>query len=94
MRIVAAMKGKEGGVMLREVHPDREQYDEVGREYREQKQPGQERRPWGGVLHGAKPPGGFDALAPYVVPDREENEQADEHVLDDVAQRSGIRGVA
>src|SRR5215216_4914826 len=42
--------GKKGGVVLHEVHPDRHQDDEVGREHREQQQSGRERRPGLGVL--------------------------------------------
>src|SRR5215212_4349536 len=85
---------KKGGVLLREVYPDGHKNDEVGREHREQQQPGSERRPWPCVLQGAQPPGGFARLAAYVAPNRQEDEQPDEQVLDDVAERSGIRGVA
>src|SRR5215208_3404266 len=81
-------------VVLREVHPDRHKNDEVGREHRQQQQPGRERRPWPCVLQGAKPPGGFARLAAHVALDGQEDEQPDKQVLDDVADRSGMRGVA
>src|SRR5829696_3440365 len=79
---------KKGGVLLREVHPDRYKNDEVGREHREQQQPGQERRLGLGVLHGAKPPGGLARLPVHVAPYGQEYEQPDQHVLDYVAERS------
>src|SRR5215203_2078089 len=81
-------------IVLREVHPDCYQDDEVRREYREQQKPGQERRPWRRVLHGAEPPRRFARRAGQVAPDGQDNEQPDQQVLDDVAQRSGIRGIA
>src|SRR5215208_489002 len=85
---------KKRGVLLREVYSDGHKNDKVGREHREQQQPGRERRPWPCVLQGAKPPWGFARLASHVAPDGQEDEQPDEQVLDDVAERSGIRGVA
>src|SRR5215210_3704195 len=81
---------KKGSVLLREVYPDGHQDVEVGREHREQQQSGQKRRPWPGILHGAKPPGGFARLAAHVALDGQEYEQSDQQVLDDVAERSGI----
>src|SRR5829696_1440691 len=82
---------QKGGVLLCEVHADRHQNDEVGWEHGEQQQSGCERRPRPGVLQGAEPPGGLDGLAAHVILDGQEHEQPDEQVLDDVAERSGIR---
>src|SRR5215212_758242 len=45
---------QKGDVVLREVYPHRHQDHEVGREHREQQQPGHERRPGFGVLHSAE----------------------------------------
>src|SRR5215207_8321452 len=81
---------KKGGVLLREVYPDGHQDDEVGREHREQQQPGREGRRGLGVLQGAQPPGGFARLAAHVALDGQEYEQPDEEVLEDVTERSGI----
>src|SRR5215213_2471234 len=81
-------------IALREVNPDRYEDDEVRREDREQQQPGQERRPWRRVLHGAEPARRFARRAGQVAPDRQDHEQPDQHVLDDIAERSGIGGIA
>src|SRR5215213_8718595 len=81
-------------IALREVNPDRYEDDEVRREDREQQQPGQERRPWRRVLHGAEPARRFARRAGQVAPDRQDHEQPDQHVLDYVADRSGIGGIA
>src|SRR5215208_5027322 len=86
--------GKQRGVVLREVHPHRHQNDEVRREHRKQQKPGHERRFGLGVLHGAKPPWWLAPLAIDVAPYGKQNEQPYEHVLDNVAERSGIRRVA
>src|SRR5829696_7694685 len=78
------------GATLREVHPDGHKNDEVGREHREQQQTRSERRRGFGVLQSPKPPGGFARLAAHVALDGQEHEQPDQHVLDDVTERSGI----
>src|SRR5215203_3339997 len=85
---------KKRRIALREVHPYGHQDDEIGREYREQQEPGQERRPWLRVLHGAEPARRFARRAGQVAPDGQDHEQADQRVLDDVAERTGVRGVA
>src|SRR5215204_6662523 len=79
---------KKGGVVLREVYSDGHKDDEVGREHREQQQPGREGRRGLGVLQSPKPPGGFARLAAHVALDRQDDEQPDQHVLDYLAQRS------
>ena len=93
--MVAAMNGtaaRSEALCCARFVPDRYQDDEVGREHREQQEPGRERRPWLGVLHGAKPPRRFARRAGQVAPDGQDYEQPDQHVLDYVADRSGIGG--
>src|SRR5215204_805993 len=77
-------------VVVLKVRADRQQDDEVAWEQQDQQESGLDRRLPVGALKRTQLPWRLDRLAVYVVLYRKKDQQADEHVLDDVADRSRV----
>src|SRR5215218_9355738 len=77
-------------VVMLKVDADRQQDDEVAWEQQDQQESGLDRRLPVGALQRTQSPWSLDRLAVYVVLHRKKDQQADEQILDDVADRSRV----